>query len=71
MPPLPMMSFAPDRRNHSPIHLLKRNEAVAVTAPMVKEPSGSTVAAGEQWKFAALSRGRSMGSASPCSQARM
>ena len=45
--------------------------AVAVTAPIVKLPSGLIVAAGEQWKFAALSRGRSIGMLARSSIARM
>ena len=35
MPPLPMMMLQPLIRNQPSSHLLKRNDAVAVTAPTV------------------------------------
>ena len=71
MPPLPMMMLQRDSLNQPSSHLLKRNEAVAVTAPTVALPSGFSVAAGEQWKLAEPRSSGAAGSPAPSSTARL
>ncbi len=66
-----MISFAPVLAIHSGNHLAKRKEAVAVTAPMLNDPSGRMAAAGEQWKFVALWLGSSNGIFALSSSARI
>src|SRR6516164_590975 len=61
MPPLPMMMLQPDRSSQPSSHFAKRNEAVAVTAPTLRLPSGSIEAAGEQWKLTRPSFSREAG----------
>jgi len=43
-----MISLQPEASNQGPIHLEKRKDAVAVTAPIANDPSAFCVAAGEQ-----------------------
>jgi hypothetical protein len=71
MPPLPMISLAPDTSNQRSSHLAKRKEAVAVTAVSLVRPSSSIAAAGEQWKFAWLSSASGRGRSSPSSSTRV
>ena len=67
MPPLPMIILAPEISNQVFIHLEKRKLAVAVTAPMLKLPSSSTAAAGEQWKFTLVDARTPSGGRAPSS----
>ena len=65
MPPLPMITLQPEISNQRSSHWVKRKEAVAVTAPISKLPSGCTVAAGEQWKLTLPSSAGSAGRPAP------
>ena len=56
-----MMILAPETSNHFGSHFENRKLAVAVTAQMLKLPSGLTEAAGEQWKLTLVVVAKSSG----------